>query len=260
MNLTAPCLPGARGPSGPDSVGGRAPRPHSPGNRITGDPWASMEWTLAPEGAATQVYLLSADSRGQLDCRLRAVLRGLLPEDVAERDLGITHRPDGRPALADPVLRSELDVSFADVRGAAICALRITRTGRVGVDLERPKRIGHQHVRFISSRRHADAAIKLLTPVWGAWANAALWSAKEAAFKALSQPGLVVRPQDVEVRFRTPWLFECSGPGRGAGACWEWGACVVALALTEVPVRHLLRVRPAPATEPMFRPLPDGSA
>lgn len=114
----------------------------------------------------------------------RAAERATVAKLVAEAfgpEVELAHDPDGSPYIVD---HPDTYISVSHCRGLAVLA--VSRCGRIGIDVEREdERLERIAGRFLSP----DEQMR-----WGGSipSLAFAWTAKEAAFKALGIPGLVI--------------------------------------------------------------------
>ena len=175
---------------------------------------------------------------------LRALLGRYLQEDP--RALEFTYAPHGKPAVGGVFAGTGLEFNLAHCEELALIA--ITRTGALGVDLERVRKLDEAEAlvdRFFSPRE--SAAFRALPEDQKPMAFFNLWTRKEAWLKATGE-GIAHSLHRVEVSFLPgeparllrlpkdlqsgePWELHDLAPAQGfAGA--------LAVAATNIRVRN----------------------
>lgn len=152
----------------------------------------------------------------------RGQLRLLLGNYVGQepRDVQFSYGPAGKPALAGNQSR---DLHFNLAHSGGVLAVVITRTGPVGVDVERIRPLedaGELVARFFSARE--NAAFKTVPELDQAAAFFNLWTRKEAWLKATGE-GIGHSLHLVEVSFLPgePEHLLRLPPSLGDAAAWR---------------------------------------
>ncbi len=168
--------------------------------RLAPDALARAQALLAPDEAARAARFTFEDGRHRAIAgrgQTRAILGRCLGADPAV--LEFTYGPRGKPALGGPWTHAGWHFNLAHSGDLALLA--VTRSGPVGIDLERIRRVTDANrlvSRFFSPRE--DAAFQALAEDQKPAAFLRLWTRKEAWLKAIGE-GIAESLDQVEVSF-----------------------------------------------------------
>lgn len=209
--------------------------------------------TLAPdERERASRFHLERDQRRFSAARgqLRVILSRYLGSEPAT--LAFAYGARGKPALATPTPETSLQFNLAHSAGLALVA--VSRTGPVGVDVERIRQMPHADqlvARFFSTRE--NTSFQALPDDQKSVAFFNLWTRKEAWLKATGE-GLAHELRRVNVSFRPDEPARLVGVDGDPSAVANWRlhhlapepGFTGALATTAQVARFTLRPLPFP--------------